>query len=88
MQIKKAKIRGVESRGMICAEDELGLGDNHDGIMVLGDNLEVGCSFGADLCVSTNLDLLCFCAVLIQLQKMIDLAANVCMTEQLDRPVL
>lgn len=52
MQIKKAKIRGVESRGMICAEDELGLGDNHDGIMVLGDNLEVGCSFA----VATGLD--------------------------------
>ncbi len=33
--IKKAKIRGVESVGMICAEDELGLGKSHDGIMVL-----------------------------------------------------
>jgi phenylalanyl-tRNA synthetase beta chain len=33
--IKKAKIRGVESTGMICAEDELGLGKSHDGIMVL-----------------------------------------------------
>ena len=35
MQIKKAKIRGVASEGMLCAEDELGLGDNHDGIVVL-----------------------------------------------------
>ena len=33
--IKKSKIRGEASEGMICAEDELGLGDNHDGIMVL-----------------------------------------------------
>lgn len=33
--IKKSKIRGVESMGMICAEDELGLGKSHDGIMVL-----------------------------------------------------
>jgi len=35
IQIKKSKIRGEESEGMICAEDELGLGKNHDGIMVL-----------------------------------------------------
>jgi phenylalanyl-tRNA synthetase beta chain len=35
--IKKAKIRGVESIGMICAEDELGIGASHDGIMVLQD---------------------------------------------------
>lgn len=34
-QIKKSKIRGVESFGMICAEDEIGLGASHDGIMVL-----------------------------------------------------
>ncbi|MCH2660423.1 phenylalanine--tRNA ligase subunit beta, partial [bacterium] len=45
--IKKAKIRGVESRGMICAEDELGLGDDHDGIMVLEDTLEIGSPFAA-----------------------------------------
>jgi phenylalanyl-tRNA synthetase beta chain len=35
MKIKKTKIRGEESYGMICAEDELGLGDSHKGIMVL-----------------------------------------------------
>lgn len=35
LAIRKAKIRGVESCGMICAEDELGLSANHDGIMVL-----------------------------------------------------
>ncbi len=34
-KIKKSKIRGVESFGMICAEDELGIGASHDGIMVL-----------------------------------------------------
>ncbi len=34
-KIKKAKIRGEVSEGMICAEDELGLGSSHDGIMVL-----------------------------------------------------
>lgn len=39
-QIKKSKIRGQVSMGMICAEDELGLGSSHDGIMVLeGENL-------------------------------------------------
>ncbi|RBW56684.1 phenylalanine--tRNA ligase subunit beta [Tenacibaculum sp. E3R01] len=41
-KIKKGKIRGEESHGMICAEDELGLGKGHDGIMVLAENLEVG----------------------------------------------
>ena len=41
-EIKKAKIRGQESHGMICAEDELGLGESHDGIMVLDSNLKPG----------------------------------------------
>ena len=41
-EIKKGKIRGEESYGMICAEDELGLGESHDGIMVLNDKYEVG----------------------------------------------
>jgi len=40
--IKKSKIRGEESQGMICAEDELGLGASHDGIMVLDHDLENG----------------------------------------------
>jgi len=40
--IKKGKIRGEESFGMICAEDELGLGASHDGIMVLDENVKVG----------------------------------------------
>ena len=40
--IKKSKLRGVESNGMICAEDEIGLGNGHDGIMVLPDDAVVG----------------------------------------------
>jgi len=41
-KIKKSKIRGEASEGMICAEDELGLGESHDGIMVLPNELEAG----------------------------------------------
>ena len=41
-KIKKSKIRGVESFGMICAEDELGIGESHDGIMVLDPDAVVG----------------------------------------------
>ena len=40
--INKGKIRGEVSEGMICAEDELGLGNSHEGIMVLNANLEPG----------------------------------------------
>jgi phenylalanyl-tRNA synthetase beta chain len=40
--IKKGKIRGQESHGMICAEDELGLGESHDGIMVLDESIPAG----------------------------------------------
>ena len=38
LEIKKSKIRGELSEGMICAEDELGLGNSHEGIMVLDKN--------------------------------------------------
>ena len=41
-QIKKAKIRGEASEGMICAEDEIGLGQSHDGIMILDTDLPNG----------------------------------------------
>ena len=41
-RIKKSKIRGVESFGMICAEDELGIGQSHEGIMVLADDAVPG----------------------------------------------
>ena len=42
LTMKVAKIRGVESHGMICAEDEIGLSDNHDGIMVLPNEAKPG----------------------------------------------
>ena len=42
IKIKKSKIRGVVSNGMVCAEDEIGLGDSHDGIMVLDKNIKPG----------------------------------------------
>jgi phenylalanyl-tRNA synthetase beta chain len=41
-KIKKSKIRGIESFGMICAEDELGLSTDHNGIMILNDDLNAG----------------------------------------------
>lgn len=41
-KIKKSKIRGEESEGMICAEDEIGIGKSHDGIIVLEDDAKVG----------------------------------------------
>ena len=40
--IKKSKLRGVESYGMICAEDEIGVGTDHNGIIVLPDDAQVG----------------------------------------------
>ena len=47
-KIKKGKIRGEESHGMICAEDELGLGKSHDGIMVLNEDFKPG-TLGSDI---------------------------------------
>ncbi|WP_320815697.1 phenylalanine--tRNA ligase subunit beta [Flavobacterium sp.] len=41
-EIKKGKIRGEESHGMICAEDELGIGQGHDGIMILDELIKPG----------------------------------------------
>ena len=43
-KIKKSKIRGIESEGMLCAEDEIGVGTDHDGIIVLKDKFKVGSS--------------------------------------------
>ncbi|MCH5232735.1 MAG: phenylalanine--tRNA ligase subunit beta [Muribaculaceae bacterium] len=42
LKIKKSKIRGVDSCGMICAEDEIGIGSSHAGIIVLPDNVAPG----------------------------------------------
>jgi phenylalanyl-tRNA synthetase beta chain len=42
LTIKKSKIRGALSEGMLCAEDELGLGESHDGIIVLDSGFEIG----------------------------------------------
>lgn len=47
LKLKKIKLRGVESSGMIYAEDEIGLGDSHDGIMVLPDHLNAGTPFSS-----------------------------------------
>jgi len=41
-KIKKSKIRGEESFGMICAEDEMGIGTSHDGILILPEDSEIG----------------------------------------------
>ncbi|MEM7100648.1 MAG: phenylalanine--tRNA ligase subunit beta [Pseudomonadota bacterium] len=51
-KIKKAKLRGVESFGMLCSAQELGLGEDHDGIMELPTELNVG----ADLVAALQLD--------------------------------
>ena len=42
LEIKESEIRGEKSSGMICAEDELGLGNNHEGIIVLSDKAKIG----------------------------------------------
>jgi phenylalanyl-tRNA synthetase beta chain len=47
LEIKKSKIRGELSEGMICAEDELGLGNSHDGIMVLNNDAKPGTPAGS-----------------------------------------
>jgi phenylalanyl-tRNA synthetase beta chain len=53
-EIKKAKIRGEVSQGMICAEDEIGVGDSHDGIMVLDPATEVGTPAAVVFSISTD----------------------------------
>ena len=42
IKIKKSKIRGIVSNGMVCAEDEIGLGQSHDGIMILDNDIKPG----------------------------------------------
>ena len=45
LEIKNAVLRGVESQGMLCSAKELGLGNNHDGILVLGEDATAGTPF-------------------------------------------
>ena len=47
IKIKKVNIRGVESSGMICSENELKISDDHEGIMVLPNNLKLGKEFSS-----------------------------------------
>lgn len=49
LQIKKARIRGILSEGMICAEDEIGMGDKHEGVLVLPGDVPVGLPFSSYL---------------------------------------
>ena len=56
IELKAAKIRGVVSRGMICSERELGISDNHEGIMILPDGSPIGMPLH-DLLGDTILDL-------------------------------
>ena len=52
--IKKSKIRGEVSMGMICAEDELQIGESHDGIMVVDDSFEIGADASKYFAVETD----------------------------------
>ena len=55
-RLRRSKIRGVESRGMVCSERELGLGPDHDGIIVLDTDAPLGTPIG-DVIGETILDL-------------------------------
>ncbi|MEQ9265381.1 MAG: phenylalanine--tRNA ligase subunit beta [Balneolaceae bacterium] len=54
LKLKKAKLRGEESNGMICAEDELGIGTDHDGILVLNSELVPGTPINEVLDIYTD----------------------------------
>lgn len=54
LELRKVKIRGEASEGMICAEDELGLGTSHEGIMVLPEDAPVGQKASKYLNITTN----------------------------------
>lgn len=54
LTLRKAKIRGYESNGMICAEDELGLGSSHDGILILPADTEIGLSAAEALNIESD----------------------------------
>lgn len=54
LTLRKAKIRGIESQGMICAEDELGLGTSHDGILILSEDTPIGIPAATALALDTD----------------------------------
>ncbi|MFA5197447.1 MAG: phenylalanine--tRNA ligase subunit beta [Patescibacteria group bacterium] len=56
-KIDKSNLRGIESFGMICSEKELGLGDNHDGILILDQDSKVGTDFKEYLGSETVIDI-------------------------------
>jgi len=49
MEIKETEVRGEKSEGMLCAEDELGLGEDHSGILILDDKAKIGKNFSSYL---------------------------------------
>lgn len=49
LEIKEAEVRGEKSQGMLCAPDELGLGDDHSGILILNEKAKIGQSFAKHL---------------------------------------
>ena len=54
-EIKKAKLRGVESFGMICSENELGVSDEHSGIMIIKQDIEPGTPFADAMGINDNI---------------------------------
>jgi len=54
LTLRKAKIRGMESHGMICAEDELGIGTSHDGILILPQDTAIGIPAATALSLDTD----------------------------------
>jgi len=54
IEIKEAELRGVKSSGMLCAEDELGLGTSHDGIKILEEGTEIGMPFSEYLGIESD----------------------------------
>ena len=62
-KIKKTKIRGIVSNGMICSEKELGLSDNHEGIMILDSKFKKGHKLKEFISVIFNIRKLFYCLI-------------------------